>query len=221
MEPKTITQDVSKGLADDTNLSKKDAAEAQKQLDKAIDSAFSGGRAQEKANQARQRAAEAKSAQEREKYEREADDLERHANNQLKTSKRLQSGAWQGFGAGAGMGAGTGLALGGVVGTVSGGVLAVPLTAVGGLVGAGTGLIHGPWTKLTKGKEGPKIEAAEEEEPGAIQLDPGEVEAINKGIEKVVPGGSGMNPTSNAPIRNKPKEGRKPPTKLEKRSDAK
>ena len=219
MTAKTAVPDASKSLAKNTNLSNEDAANVQRQLDSAIDSAFSGGRAQERADQARKRAAAAKSAEERKKYEAEAADFDRQAQSQLKTSQRLQSGAWQGFGAGAGMGAATGMGLGGVVGTLSGGVLAVPLTAVGGLVGAGTGFFHGPWIKLTRGDDGPQIEAAEEGEPGAIELHPGEVEAINKGVEKTVAGGSDLlsNATtrSQSSARNKPKPGRKAPKKLE------
>jgi hypothetical protein len=223
MAPKTVVPDASKGLANNSNLSNKDTAEVQKQLDDAIDSAFSGGRAQEKANQARQRAAEASSSSERDQYEREAADLERQAQKQLKTSQRLQSGAWQGFGAGAGMGAATGIGLGGAVGTVTGGVLAVPLTALGGLVGAGAGLAHGPWIKLTRGKDGPEIAAAEEGEPGAIELHPKEVKMVNAGIEKSVKGGRNVlghaaaKKRKGPPIKNAPKPGRKPPKKLEKR----
>lgn len=226
MVPKTLVPDASKGLAKNTNLSNQDAAKVQKQLDSAIDSAFSGGRTQEKAEQAKQRAAEAKSAREREKYEREAADLERQAQSQLKTSQRLQSGAWQGFGAGAGMGAGTGLALGGAVGTVTGGVLAVPLTAVGGLVGAGAGFVHGPWIKLTRGKEGPAVEEAEEGEPGAIQLRPEEVETFNQGVKKSVAGGSdalrsAASSQKGTSVKNSPKPGRKAPKKLEVRGSGK
>jgi len=222
MAPKSIVPDASKGTANNTNLSDEDAANVQQQLDDAIDSAFSGGRAQERANQARKRAAEATSAQERRKYEEEAAEHERQAQSQLKTSQRLQSGAWQGFGAGAGMGAATGLGLGGVVGTLSGGVLAVPLSAVGGLVGAGTGFFHGPWIKLTRGDDGPQIETAKEGEPGAIQLHSDEVDALKSGVEKSVAGGSDLihkatsKPKSST--RNKPKPGRKPPKKLQVRN---
>jgi hypothetical protein len=122
------------------------------------------------------------------------------------------------------MGAGTGIALGGAVGTLTGGVLAVPLTALGGLVGAGAGFVHGPWIKLTRGKDGPTIVAAEEGEPGAIELHPREVKAINKGIEKSVGGGSvwkrNATAAQKAPqIKNKPRPGRRPPKKLEVRRD--
>ena len=68
------------------------------------------------------------------------------------------------------MGAGAGLGLGAVTGTLVGGVLAVPFTGLGGLVGAGVGALHGPWVKLTRGDKGPEISTAKEGEPGAVQL---------------------------------------------------
>jgi hypothetical protein len=223
MAPTTVVPDASKGIAKNTNLSDDDAANAQQQLDSAIDSAFSGGQAQERANQARKRAEEASSEQERKKHEDEAAEYERQAQSQLKTSRRLQSGAWQGFGAGAGMGAATGIGLGSVVGTLSGGILAVPLTAVGGLIGAGTGALHGPWIKLTRGEDGPQIASAKEGEPGAIQLHSDEVDALKSDIKQRIEGGSNLieKATSNskASTKNKPKPGRKPPKKLQVQGD--
>ena len=219
MPPKTVVPDASKSLSDNTQLSKEDAANVQRQLDGAIDSAFSGGQAQEKANQARKHASEAKSEEERKKYEEEAAEHEKQAQSQLKTSRRLQSGAWQGFGAGAGMGAATGIGLGGVIGTVSGGVLAVPLSGLGGLIGAGTGFFHGPWIKLTRGENGPEITTAKEGEPGAIQLQSEEVDAIKEGVGKSASGSSeavrGAASSVQSLVRNKPKPGRKPPKKLQ------
>ncbi|KIV99479.1 uncharacterized protein PV09_08899 [Verruconis gallopava] len=224
MPPKSIVPDVSKDLSGNTNLSDEDAAKVQRQLDSAIDSAFSGGQAQAQADEARRRAAKASTPAEREKYEQEAAEYERQAQSQLKTSRRLQSGAWQGFGAGAGIGAATGMGLGGIVGTLSGGVLAVPLTAVGGLIGASTGFFHGPWIKLTRGEDGPQIEAAEEDEPGAVKLEPNELDAINKGLAQGVANlGDARKaaPSKGLPIRNSPKPGRKPPRKLEVREHGK
>jgi hypothetical protein len=145
-------------------------AEVQKKLDQVIEYAIQGGRIQERADQTRQRAKETKNAEKRAALEREAGDLDKEAKQQLKTTQRLQSGVWQAFGAGAGIGASSGLAVGTATGVVVGGVLAVPTTLLGGLVGAGTGAIHGPWIKLTRGDEGPKIEKAKPKEPGAIQL---------------------------------------------------
>lgn len=219
MAPATVVPDASEGIAKNTKLSDDDAAHVQQQLDSAIDSAFSGGQAQERANQARKLAEEASSEAERKKYEDEAAEHERQAQSQLKTSRRLQSGAWQGFGAGAGMGAATGVGLGGVVGTLSGGILAVPLSALGGLVGAGAGAIHGPWIKLTRGEEGPKIEGAKEGEPGAIQLASEEVDSLRSSIKQSAASASGLIGKatfgSKEPTENKPKPGRKPPRKLQ------
>lgn len=223
MAPKAVVPDASDGISQAPGMSDEDGAKVQQQLDSAIDSAFSGGLAQEKANQARKNAKAAKTDTERKKYEHEAEEHEKSAQSQLKTSRRLQSGAWQGFGAGAGMGAATGLGLGGVVGTLSGGVLAVPLSAVGGLVGAGTGLIHGPWIKLTRGKDGPQIAPAKEGEPGAIKLKPDEVNVLKEGVENNVSKGSetlgNATSTVQSAVKNKPKAGRKPPKKLQVRND--
>jgi hypothetical protein len=151
-------------------LSPKDAEQVQRKLDEAVQYAIAGGRTQERANQVRQRAKEAKTKREREALEKEADELDAQANSQLKTTKRLQSGVWQGLGAGAGIGASSGLAVGTATGVLVGGVLAIPTTALGGLIGAGTGALHGPWIKLARGDAGPEVKEAEPNEPGAIQL---------------------------------------------------
>ena len=216
MPPKTVVPDASKGLTDNTNLSEEDAANVQRQLDGAIDSAFSGGQAQEKANQARERAAEASNDDDRKRFEEEAAKHEKEAQSQLKTSRRLQSGAWQGFGAGAATGAATGIGLGGVIGTLSGGVLAVPLSGLGGLIGAGAGYFHGPWIKLTRGENGPEITKAKEGEPGAIKLSSEEVEAIKQNVEqKGSDAMQGATSSITSLVRNKPKPGRRPPKKLQ------
>ena len=151
-------------------LSPQDAAEIQQKLDEVVEHAVAGGRIQERADQTRKRAEETDDPEERATLEKEAEALDTQAKRQLQTLQRLQSGVWQGMGAGAGIGASSGIALGTATGMVVGGVLAVPTTVLGGLVGAGTGAIHGPWVKLTRGDQGPKIEEADPEEPGAIQL---------------------------------------------------
>jgi hypothetical protein len=159
-EPPVITE----------KLAPKDAERFQQKLDEAVEYAVAGGRIQERADQARKRARETKSARERAALEREAEELDAEANQQLQTTRRLQSGVWQGLGAGTGIGAGSGMALGTATGVLVGGVLAVPMAGLGGLIGAGTGALHGPWIKLTRGDAGPSLERAEPEEPGAIQL---------------------------------------------------
>jgi hypothetical protein len=120
----------------------------------------------------RQRAAKAENDAERMKAQIEALDLEKKAEKQIKLAKKLESGAWQGAGAGMGIGAATGMGVGTVVGTIVGGATAIPTTLLGGLIGAGTGAIHGPWVTWTgmgvpKHEEGGKIEEEAHDEQNA------------------------------------------------------
>ena len=116
---------------------------------------------------------------EREKVLSEAFDREVEARGLSKKARVLKSGTFQGAAGGAGIGAATGVGLGTVVGTLVGTVASVPTTALGGLVGAGTGAIHGPWIKLGGGgkKEGDATEEKTVQVPqeafdsGAVQLD--------------------------------------------------
>ena len=118
-------------------------------------------------------------SKQREKILSEAFDREMEAKGLTKKARILKSGTFQGAAGGAGIGAATGIGLGTVVGTVVGTVASVPTTALGGLVGAGTGAIHGPWIKLGGG--GKKDGDVEEEkivqvpqetiDSGAVQLD--------------------------------------------------
>lgn len=116
---------------------------------------------------------------ERERVLSEAFDREVEARGLSKKARILKSGTFQGAAGGAGIGAATGVGLGTLVGTLVGTVASVPTTALGGLVGAGTGVIHGPWIKLGGGSK--KEGGAEEEEvvqvpqeafdSGAVQVD--------------------------------------------------
>src|SRR6186713_1745651 len=115
----------------------------------------------------------------REKVLSEAFDREMEAKGLTKKARILKSGTFQGAAGGAGIGAATGIGLGTVVGTVVGTVASVPTTALGGLVGAGTGAIHGPWIKLGGGSKKDsdvgeeKIVQVPQEtiDSGAVQLD--------------------------------------------------
>jgi hypothetical protein len=166
--PKMPSNSEAPAVSEKINPTEKE--DVQKKLDQAISYAIEGGRIQERADQTRQRAKSSTNAKEKKALEKEAKELDAQAKQQLKTTQRLQSGVWQGFGAGAGIGASSGLAVGSGVGLLTGGILAVPMTGLGGLIGAGTGALHGPWIKLTRGDDGPRIEEAKENEPGAIQL---------------------------------------------------
>ncbi|KAI0899232.1 hypothetical protein F4806DRAFT_457129 [Annulohypoxylon nitens] len=76
--------------------------------------------------------------------------LDRDAAKFLKTAKRLETGWMQGGAAGAGIGAGIAGGLGMTVGSLVSGLVAIPTTGLGILVGAGTGLVHGPWVKFSQ-----------------------------------------------------------------------
>ncbi|KAI2610122.1 uncharacterized protein GGS25DRAFT_487533 [Hypoxylon fragiforme] len=79
-----------------------------------------------------------------------ARELDRKAAKLLKTAKRLEAGWMQGGAAGAGIGAGIAGGLGVTVGSLVSGLVAIPTTGLGILVGAGTGLVHGPWIKFSE-----------------------------------------------------------------------
>lgn len=117
---------------------------------------------------------------ERERVLSEAYEREVEARGLSKKARILKSGTFQGAAGGAGIGAATGVGLGTLVGTLVGTVASVPTTALGGLVGAGTGAIHGPWIKL--GGQSKREGGAEGEEKavqvpqeafdsGAVQVD--------------------------------------------------
>jgi hypothetical protein len=121
---------------------------------------------------------------ERERVLSEAYDHEIEARGLSKKAQMLGSGTFQGAVGGAGIGAATGVGLGTAVGTLVGTVASVPTTAVGGLVGAGTGAIHGPWIKLPgkSGKEGGGGGEEEEEEEKVVQVSQ---ETIDSGAVQV------------------------------------
>ncbi|KAI0113203.1 hypothetical protein F4814DRAFT_449652 [Daldinia grandis] len=79
-----------------------------------------------------------------------ARELDRKAAKLLKTAKRLESGWLEGGVTGAGIGAGIAGGLGITVGSLVSGLVAIPTTGIGILVGMGTGLVHGPWVKFSE-----------------------------------------------------------------------
>lgn len=114
----------------------------------------------QKAQNLKEKAMKCLNPEERQKMMQEAYDKEVQANGQSKMARRMQSGAWQGGAGGAGIGGGVGMGLGTVVGALVGGVVSLPTTALGGLVGAGVGGIHGPFVKLNQ-KKAKEVEARE------------------------------------------------------------
>ncbi|KAI8950288.1 hypothetical protein F4801DRAFT_354844 [Xylaria longipes] len=79
-----------------------------------------------------------------------AREIDKKATKLLKTARRLESGWMQGGAAGAGIGAGIATGIGMTVGSLVSGLAAIPTTGLGILIGAGTGLVHGPWVKFTE-----------------------------------------------------------------------
>ncbi|TGJ86285.1 hypothetical protein E0Z10_g2475 [Xylaria hypoxylon] len=79
-----------------------------------------------------------------------AREIDKKAAILLKTARRLESGWMQGGVAGAGIGAGIATGLGMTVGSLVGGLVSIPTTGLGILIGAGTGIVHGPWVKFTQ-----------------------------------------------------------------------
>ena len=121
----------------------------------------------------RKKAAALMSPKERERMLTEAFGHEAKAKGLTKKARILQSGTFQGAVSGAGIGAATAAGLGTAVGTLVGTVTSIPTTALGGLVGAGTGLIHGPWIKLSLpgGKEEDVQVPQESIDSGAVRVD--------------------------------------------------
>ena len=178
----------------------------------------------------RSKAAALTDPKKRERMLSEAYDREIEARGLSKKARILKSGTFQGGVGGAGLGAATGVGLGTVVGTVVGGVVSIPTTAVGGLVGMGTGLVHGPWVKLggKGGKEGEKNDEGEGEvvevpreavDGGAVDVDEktGEVRVLNPEKLKRAAGGAEVKEKKTPGQVGKMGERRKP-KKLEIRS---
>lgn len=93
----------------------------------------------------------------------QAREMDKKATKLLKTARRLESGWLQGGAAGAGIGAGIAAGLGMTVGSLVSGLVAVPTTGLGILVGAGAGLVHGPWVKFTEVFTGDEVDEIDRE----------------------------------------------------------
>ena len=105
---------------------------------------------QEESLQLHRRADEAEDPKEAEEFRAQAKELDKKASKLLKTAERLQAGWLQGGTMGGGVGAGIAGGLGMTVGTVVSGLTAIPTAGLGILIGAGAGLVHGPWVKFTE-----------------------------------------------------------------------
>jgi hypothetical protein len=136
---------------------------------KTIESLQKAQKAQSTANSLKEKAMAMTNSTQREKMLKEAFDKEMEAHGHSKMAKRLQSGSWQGFGFGGGIGAASGLGTGAALGTLLGGILMVPTTGLGMLIGTGVGAVHGPFVKLAGGKDGKTEEVPfEDADPGRV-----------------------------------------------------
>ncbi|GAW26245.1 hypothetical protein SAMD00023353_2500980 [Rosellinia necatrix] len=92
-----------------------------------------------------------------------AREVDRRAARLLRTARRLESGWLQGGAAGAALGAGVAAGLGATVGALVGGLVAIPTAGLGVLVGAGAGLVHGPWVRFADALSARDVEEIDRE----------------------------------------------------------
>ena len=111
----------------------------------------------ETASSLRRAAATMSDPAKRSQYLQDAYAHEVQAHGQSKKARMLSSGVFQGGLGGGGIGVAVGAGLGTVVGTLVGTVAAIPIAAVGTLLGLGVGGVNGPWIRL-----GGKQEVGEE-----------------------------------------------------------
>ncbi|KAI8716566.1 hypothetical protein NCS52_00950700 [Fusarium sp. LHS14.1] len=118
-----------------------------KEIQKRIDEASN---LQEKSIKLHEQADEASDPKVAEDLRFEARETDKKAAKLMKTAERLEAGWIQGGAFGTGIGAGIASGIGVTVGTLLTGVVAIPTSGLGMLIGAGTGLVHGPWVKFTE-----------------------------------------------------------------------
>jgi len=135
---------------------------------------------QDAASSLKEKAKNAVNPQERMRLLREAYDKEVEAWGQSKYAKRLQSGAWQGGVAGGGIGGAVAMGLGGLIGTLVTGIVSIPTVVVGGLVGAGVGVLHGPFLEF--GKDDDKKSTMNEEQARSAAME--EAERLDRAVEQ-------------------------------------
>ncbi|KXL41952.1 hypothetical protein M433DRAFT_338546 [Acidomyces richmondensis BFW] len=179
-----------------------------------------------KASALKDKAEKCLNPKERQRMLQEAYDREIEAHGQSKIARRMQSGVWQGGIGGAGIGGGVGVGLGTVVGTLVGGVVSVPTTALGGLVGMGVGGIHGPFIKLNQKKAHDVVDrekaAVTNDRDGEAEICQAGSETTERKLQRQHSGPSGSRSQGAEVAAKRPSEKpRKKPRKLEIRSGCK
>ncbi|KAK7425594.1 hypothetical protein QQZ08_007917 [Neonectria magnoliae] len=126
---------------------------------------------QEKSMDLHKQADEAEDPKVAEELNSEAREVDKKAAKLMKTAERLEAGWLQGGAVGTGIGAGIASGLGIAAGSLITGVVAIPTTGLGMLIGAGTGLVHGNWIKYTDSfskEEAERIKEEAQEEANKI-----------------------------------------------------
>ncbi|KAH7159443.1 hypothetical protein B0J13DRAFT_539029 [Dactylonectria estremocensis] len=116
------------------------------EIEKRVDEAK---RLQEKSIELHKQADEAEDPKVAEELNAEAREVDKKAAKLMKTAERLEAGWLQGGAMGTGIGIGIASGIGIAVGSLLTGVVAIPTSGLGMLIGAGTGLVHGTWVKYT------------------------------------------------------------------------
>lgn len=129
----------------------KGAATAKDKLKREIETRLNEAKElQQKSLKLHKQADEASDPEDAENLRFEAHETDKKAAKLMKTAERLEAGWLQGGAVGTGIGAGIASGLGITVGALVTGVVAIPTSGLGMLIGAGTGLVHGPWIKFTE-----------------------------------------------------------------------
>ena len=153
----------------------------QQQLQKSITAAKKVVETQKVAESLKERAMKAINPKERFKLLQEAYHKEVEAHGQSKYAKALSSGTIQGGMAGGGVGAGIAMGVGATLGAVVSGIVAVPTLLLGGLAGAGVGVIKGPFIKLGGGEKKEEKPMSDEQINAKAMK---EAEALDQAVEK-------------------------------------
>ncbi|KAK3711580.1 hypothetical protein LTR37_009571 [Vermiconidia calcicola] len=150
------------------------------QLMKSVTAARSALDAQNAAQSLKEKAMNAVNPKERLRLLQASYHKEVEAHGQSKWAKTLQTGAFQGAAGGGGIGAGVAVGLGGAVGTLVTGITALPTVLIGGLAGAATGGIHGPWITMGGNKKDKDKKSEADVHAEAVK----EAEILDKAVEK-------------------------------------
>lgn len=155
-------------MADEDKKPESGKPSAKEKLEREISTRLNEAKGlQEKSLELHRKAEEAGDPKVSEDLKFQAREVDKKAAKLMKTAERLEAGWIQGGAMGTGLGVGAAGGIGAVVGTLVTGIVAIPTSGLGMLIGAGTGLIHGPWIKhcdaFSKDEAESIVKEAEEE----------------------------------------------------------